>query len=157
MQNSQSLEEEWRGTESMLLEVQCEVSTVSDDLGFHVTVHSQHRHLSGLFYCAWLASKLAWPENLWGSVKSKMRDTRPNNAEDLKAAIKATWASITPEQCHKYKLSSHTVTYTIIQSIMRSEMCSLHLTHPSAHTWSSRGLEPTTLGYLGFQVQRSIH
>ncbi len=33
---SQSLEEEWRGTESMLLEVQCEVSTVSDDLGCHV-------------------------------------------------------------------------------------------------------------------------
>ncbi len=27
---SQSLEEEWRGTESMLLKVQCEVSTVSD-------------------------------------------------------------------------------------------------------------------------------
>ncbi len=33
---SQSLEEERRGTESMLLEVQCEVSTVSDDLGCHV-------------------------------------------------------------------------------------------------------------------------
>ncbi len=29
------------------------------------------------------------------------------------------------------------VTYTIMQSIMRSEMSSLHLTHPSAHTWSS--------------------
>ncbi len=28
-----NLEEEWRGTESMLLEVQCEVSTGSDDLG----------------------------------------------------------------------------------------------------------------------------
>ncbi len=121
MQNSQILEEVWRCTESLLLEVQCEVSTVSDDLGFHVIcrcwstvfseVHSQHRHLSGLFYCAWLAIKLAWPENLWGSVKSKMRDTRPNNADDLKAAIKATWASMTPEQCHKYKLSyilSHT-------------------------------------------------
>ncbi len=39
-------------------------------------------------------------ENLWGIVKRKMRDTRPNNADDLKAAIKATWASITPEQCH---------------------------------------------------------
>ncbi len=56
-------------------------------------------------YCAWLASKLAWPEprieNLWGIVKRKMRDTRPNNADDLKAAIKATWAFITPEQCHK--------------------------------------------------------
>ncbi len=33
---SQSLEEEWKDTESMLLEVQCEVSTVSDDLGCHV-------------------------------------------------------------------------------------------------------------------------
>ncbi len=36
-------------------------------------------------------------DNLWGIVKRKMRDTRPNNADDLKAAIKATWASITPE------------------------------------------------------------
>ncbi len=110
---SQSLEEERRGTESMLLEVQCEVSTVSDDLGCHVIcwcwsavfseVHSQRSHLPGNFralyasfcwqalwrcwfhfpagfgtcphcqryqklvqwpwcYCAWLASKLAWPE-----------------------------------------------------------------------------------------------
>ncbi len=40
-------------------------------------------------------------ENLWGIVKRKMRDTRPNNADDLKAAIKETWASIPPQQCHK--------------------------------------------------------
>ncbi len=40
-------------------------------------------------------------ENLWSIVKRKMRDTRPNNADDLKAAIKATWTSITSEQCHK--------------------------------------------------------
>ncbi len=39
-------------------------------------------------------------ENLWVIVKRKMRDTRPNNADDMKAALKATWASITPEQCH---------------------------------------------------------
>ncbi len=39
-------------------------------------------------------------ENLWGILKRKMRDIRPNNADDLKAAIKATWASIIPEQCH---------------------------------------------------------
>ncbi len=38
--------------------------------------------------------------NLWGIVKRK-RDTRPNNADGLKAAIKATWASIPPEQCHR--------------------------------------------------------
>ncbi|KAJ8410408.1 hypothetical protein AAFF_G00203890 [Aldrovandia affinis] len=30
-----------------------------------------------------------------------MRDSRPNNADELKAAIKATWASITPQQCHR--------------------------------------------------------
>ncbi len=44
-------------------------------------------------------------ENLWGIVKRKMRDTRPNNADELKAAVKATWASITPEQCHRLIVS----------------------------------------------------
>ncbi|CAJ0938173.1 unnamed protein product [Ranitomeya imitator] len=40
-------------------------------------------------------------ENLRDIVKRKMRDTRPNNADELKAAIKATWASITPQQRHR--------------------------------------------------------
>ncbi len=40
-------------------------------------------------------------ENLWGIVKKKMRDTRPNNADELKATVKETWASIPPQQCHK--------------------------------------------------------
>ncbi len=40
-------------------------------------------------------------ENLWGIVKRKMRDTRPNNADDLKATVKDTWSSIPPQQCHK--------------------------------------------------------
>ncbi len=31
------------------------------------------------------------------------------------------------------------VTYTIIQSIISSEMCSLYLTHPSAHTLGAVG------------------
>ncbi len=49
------MEEKWRGTESMLFEVQCEVSTVSHDLGGHVIcrcwstlfseVHRQRSHL----------------------------------------------------------------------------------------------------------------
>ncbi len=46
-------------------------------------------------------------ENLWGIVKRKMRDTRPNNADDLKGAIKATWASIPPQQCHKLITPCH--------------------------------------------------
>ncbi len=40
-------------------------------------------------------------ENLWGIVKRKMRDTRPNNADKLKATVKETWAFIPPQQCHK--------------------------------------------------------
>ncbi len=40
-------------------------------------------------------------ENLCGIVKRKMRDTRPNNSDDLKATVKETWASIPPQQCHK--------------------------------------------------------
>ncbi len=40
-------------------------------------------------------------ENLWGIVKRKMRDNRPNNADDLKATVKETWAYIPPQQCHK--------------------------------------------------------
>ncbi len=68
------------------------------------------------------------------------------------------------------------VTYTIIQSITSSEMCSLHLTHPNAHTrrpGSSLGFSALLKGLtsvvdypagaeirthnLRLQVQRSIH
>ncbi len=69
---SQSLEEEWRGSESMLLEVQCEVSTVSDDFGCHVIcwcwstvfseVHSQRSHLPGNFRA--LHASFCW-QTLW--------------------------------------------------------------------------------------------
>ncbi len=40
-------------------------------------------------------------ENLWGNVKRKMRNKRPKNADELKATVKETWASIPPQQCHK--------------------------------------------------------
>uniref|UniRef100_A0AAY5KSN5 Tc1-like transposase DDE domain-containing protein n=1 Tax=Esox lucius TaxID=8010 RepID=A0AAY5KSN5_ESOLU len=150
---SQSLEEERRGTESTLLEVQCKVSTVSDGLGCHVIcwcwstvfseVQGQRSHLPGSFRAFPAADQLYgdadfifqqdlapahsakatstwfkdhgipvlnWPanlpdlnpiENLWGIVKRKMRYARPKNAEELKATIRATWALITPEQCHR--------------------------------------------------------
>ncbi|KAK3541084.1 hypothetical protein QTP86_012316 [Hemibagrus guttatus] len=39
-------------------------------------------------------------ENLWGIVKRKMRNKR-QNADELKATVKETWASIPPQQCHK--------------------------------------------------------
>ncbi len=39
------------------------------------------------------------------------------------------------------QLSFFFVTYTIIQSITSSEMCSLYLTHPSAHTLGAVGTQ----------------
>ncbi len=47
---------------------------------------------------------LDWPANspdLRGIVKRKMRNKRPKNADELKATVKETWASIPPQQCHK--------------------------------------------------------
>ncbi len=40
-------------------------------------------------------------ENLWGIVKGKISNIRPNIRDELKGAIKATWASIMPQQCHR--------------------------------------------------------
>lgn len=40
-------------------------------------------------------------ENLWAFVKQKMSNTTPNKADDLKAAIKTIWASITPMHNHR--------------------------------------------------------
>ncbi len=37
------------------------------------------------------------PENLWDIVKRKMRNKRPKNADELKATVKETWASIPPQ------------------------------------------------------------
>ncbi len=41
-------------------------------------------------------------ENLWGIVKRKMRNKRQKkNADELKATVKETCASIAPQQCHE--------------------------------------------------------
>ncbi len=149
-----SLEEAWRVTESMFLEVHCEVSTVCDDLGCHVIcwcwstvfseVHSQRSHLPGNFralhasFC-WQAlwrcwfhfpaglytyphcqryQKLVQRENLWGIVKRKMRDTRPNSADDLKAAIKVTWASLHLSSATGWLPPSHAA---LMQKLMQKE------------------------------------
>ncbi|KAI2662980.1 Transposable element Tc1 transposase [Labeo rohita] len=49
---------------------------------------------------------LDWPANsqdlnLWGIVKRKMRNKSPKNADELKVTVKETWASISPQQCHR--------------------------------------------------------
>ncbi len=40
-------------------------------------------------------------ENICGIIKRTMRNERPKNADELKATVKETWASIPPQQCHK--------------------------------------------------------
>ncbi len=51
----------------------------------------------------WLASKLTRPEPHRESVLSRGKwETRDQkNADELKATVKETWASIPPQQCHK--------------------------------------------------------
>lgn len=54
--------------------------------------------------CAPLANALDLNpiENLLALVKGKMQDTRFNNTEELRVTIRATWASVTPQQCYRW-------------------------------------------------------
>ncbi len=49
---------------------------------------------------------LDWPANSPDlnpkeNLRPKMRNKRPKNADELKATVKETWASIQPQLCHK--------------------------------------------------------
>ncbi len=57
-------------------------------------------------------------DNLWSIVKRKMRDTRPNNADELKAAIKATWASLHRNSATDWSPPCHAA---LMQSFMQKE------------------------------------
>lgn len=43
--------------------------------------------------------------NLCRTLKKTVKIICPNNIDELKAAIRDTWASITPQQCHRLILS----------------------------------------------------
>ncbi len=58
-------------------------------------------HGVGVFDWPANSSDLNPIENLRGIVKRKMRNKRPKDADELKATVKETWASIPPQQCHK--------------------------------------------------------
>ncbi len=138
----------------MLLEVQCEVSTVSDDLCCHVIcwcwstvfseVHSQRSHLPGNIralhasfcwqalwrcwfhfpaglgtcphcqryqklvqwpwcYCAWLTSKLTWPEAHRESLGYCQEEDERHQTQQCRwpeGRYQSILGFITPEQCH---------------------------------------------------------
>ncbi len=95
---------------------------------------------------------LDWPDNMpdlipiWNPrdiFKRKMSNSESNNTDELKLEFVLREPRPSIEWINnntiiliiiiKLRLALF-VTYTIIQSITSSEMCSLHLTHPSAHT-----------------------
>ncbi len=94
-------------TSCFLLLTSCLKMLISFPAGFGTCPHCQSTK-------SWLndhdVGVLDWPanspdlnpiENLWVIVKRKMRNKRPKNADELKAIVKETWASIPPQQCHK--------------------------------------------------------
>ncbi len=71
-----------------------------------ISFFSRIWHLPTAPHCQKHQKLVKWPwccvlENLWGIVKRKMRNKIPKNADELKATVKETWASIPPQQCHK--------------------------------------------------------
>ncbi len=55
-------------------------------------------------------------ENLWRIVKRKMRNKRPKNADELKATVKETWASIPTQQYHELITSMPRQIEAVIQA-----------------------------------------
>lgn len=79
------------------------VITLSDHIhtafkgsGLKVSTAVAPGNTADVFYCSANSPDLNPTENEWAIVKKKMRDTRPNNVDELKAAIKATWAFVRP-------------------------------------------------------------
>ncbi len=66
-------------------------------------------------------------ENLWGIVKWKMRNKRPKNADELKATVKETWASIPPQQCHKLITSTPRRIEAVIKAKEAPTMYWIHI------------------------------
>lgn len=50
--------------------------------------------------------------NQWGIIKRKMKDNSSNNTNELKVAVTITWASTTPQQCHRLTAPCHTLKWT---------------------------------------------
>ncbi len=72
-----------------------------------------------------------------------LHKNKNNNTNKSNKQIKLGWALF--------------VTYTIIQSTMRSEMCSLHLTHPSVHLeqWAADCAAPGEQSWTSFRSRDS--
>ncbi len=70
-------------------------------------------------WCAWLASKLTRPEHresMRYCQEEKEKQETKKNADELKATVKETWASMPPQQCHKLITSMPRRTEAVIKA-----------------------------------------
>ncbi len=70
-------------------------------------------------WCAWLASKLTRPEShseSMGYWQEENEKQETKNVDELKATVKETWASISPQQCHKLITSMPRRTEAVIKA-----------------------------------------
>ncbi|KAI2661899.1 Transposable element Tc1 transposase [Labeo rohita] len=92
----------------------------SQDLAPAHTAKSTKRWLNyhGVGVLDWPANSpdLNLIDNLWGIVKRKMKNKRPNNADELKTTVKETWVSIPPQQCHRLITSMPRRTDAVIKA-----------------------------------------
>ena len=81
------------------------------------------------------------PDNVWVIVKGKMR---PNNADELEAAIQATWASIAPQQGHRLIRSMP----LRIDAVISFERSPNQVLHNQEHTFQKAGISVLIIIFL---------
>ncbi len=114
--------------------------------------------------------------NLWGIVKRKISIIRPNNTDELKVSIKATWASITPRMsfiCHIHNYTEYNEEWNVFSAFNPSKCTHLEqwaadCAAPGEQSWTScrsRDSNPqpwVTWGFksnypLGQRLPKSCH
>ncbi len=105
-------------------------------------------HGVGVLDCSANSPDLNPIENLLDIVK---RNKRPKNADELKATVKETWASIPPHQCHKLITSMPRRIEAVIKA-KRSPYQVLSTYTVNEHTFQKANNSLTMFFYWSYEV-----